>query len=71
MHAWTVPRHPHPFGFAEAPVVAVIELEEGIRFVSNVVGVAPEDMTMDLPVEVTFEATMNNHKVPVFRPRTK
>lgn len=71
VHAWTVPRHPHPFGFKEAPIVAVIQLEEGTRMVSNVVGVKPEDMKMDMPVEVTFEPTMNNHKVPVFRPRAK
>ncbi|SHH20013.1 hypothetical protein SAMN04488068_2838 [Hydrocarboniphaga daqingensis] len=70
VHAWTVPRHPHPFGFKEAPVVAVIQLEEGTRMVSNVVGVAPEDMRMDMPVEVMFEDTMNKHKVPVFRPRS-
>jgi len=71
VHSWTIPRHPHPFGFKESPIVAVIQLEEGIRMVSNVVGVAYEDVKQDMPVEVTFEATMNNHKVPVFRPRTK
>ena len=68
VHAWTIPRHPAPFGFKEPPVVAVIELEEGIRFVSNVIGVKPGDMVMDMPVEVTFEATMKEHQVPVFRP---
>ena len=67
--SYTIPRHPHPFGFKEAPLVAVIELEEGIRFVSNVVGIKPEDVKMDMAVEVCFEPTMNNHKVPVFRPR--
>jgi uncharacterized OB-fold protein len=71
VHAWCIPRHPPPFGFREPPVVAVVELEEGIRFVSNVVGVKLEDMKQDMPVEVTFEATMNNHKVPVFKPRAK
>jgi uncharacterized OB-fold protein len=71
VHSWTIPRHPHPFGFKEAPVVAVIQLDEGIRMVSNVIGVAPEDVKMDMAVEVTFDATMNNHKVPVFRPRAK
>ncbi len=71
VYCWSVPRHPPPFGFREAPVIAVIALEEGIRMVSNVVGVNIEDMKNDMPVEVTFDATMNNHKVPVFRPRTK
>src|SRR3546814_57443 len=40
VHGWTVPRHPQPFGFKESPIVAVIELEEGIRMVSNVVDCA-------------------------------
>jgi hypothetical protein len=68
--SWTIPRHPPPFGFREAPVVAVIELAEGIRMVSNVVGIKPEDMKMDMEVEVGFEDTMNKHKVHVFRPRS-
>jgi uncharacterized OB-fold protein len=71
VHSWTVPRHPPPFGFREAPIVAVIELQEGTRFVSNVVGVKIEDMKQDMEVEVLFEPTMGNHKVPVFKPRTK
>jgi uncharacterized OB-fold protein len=71
VHCWTIPRHPPPFGFREAPIVAVIQLQEGIRFVSNVVGVPYDQMRHDLEVEVTFEDTMGKHKVPVFRPRTK
>jgi hypothetical protein len=35
--------------------------------VSNLVGVAYEDVRQDMPVEVDFEATLGNHKVPVFR----
>ncbi|MEC9364327.1 MAG: Zn-ribbon domain-containing OB-fold protein [Pseudomonadota bacterium] len=71
VHAWTIPRHPHPFGFKESPIVAVIQLAEGIRFVSNVVGVGYDEIRQDMEVEVCFEPTMNNHKVPVFRPVTK
>ena len=69
MAGWTIPRHPPPFGFSEAPVVAIIELEEGTRFVSNVIGVKIEDLKPNMPVEVCFEPTMKDHKVPVFRPR--
>ena len=71
VHSWTMPRHPPPFGFREPPIVAVIQLQEGTRFVSNVVGVKIEDMKQDMEVEVLFEATMGNHKVPVFKPRQK
>src|SRR3546814_17698466 len=69
VHGWTIPRHPQPFGFKESPIVAVIELEEGIRMVSNVVDCAYDQIKQDMPVIVAFEATMNNHKVPVFKPR--
>ncbi|MEQ1438851.1 Zn-ribbon domain-containing OB-fold protein [Fontimonas sp. SYSU GA230001] len=69
--SWTLPRHPPPFGFREPPIIAVIELDEGIRFVSNVVGTTLDQMRHDMAVEVLFEPTMNNHKVPVFRPSAK
>jgi hypothetical protein len=68
VQSWTVPRHPPAFGFKEAPIVAVIRLQEGVNFVSNVVGVKPEDIKIGMPVTVLFEATMDNHKVPVFKP---
>jgi uncharacterized protein len=66
--SWTVPRHPPAFGFTEAPIVAVIGLQEGVNFVSNLVGVQPQDINVGMPVKVSFEPTMGNHKVPVFQP---
>jgi uncharacterized OB-fold protein len=70
VYTWIRPQHPPAFGFREPPTVAVIELEEGFRFVSNVEGIAFEDITAGLPVQVAFVPTMGKHKVPVFRPRT-
>ncbi len=69
VYSWIVPRHPAPVGFAEPPVVALVELEEGIRIVSNVVGAAPGQVRQGLPVEVDFEPTRSGKAVPVFRPR--
>ena len=54
----------------EAPyVVAVIELDEGPRLLSNVVGVDPdpEALPVDLPVEVTF-VDVEHGVLPQFRP---
>lgn len=68
--SYTIPRHPHPFGFKESPVVVLVELEEGTRIVSNLVGVPYEEVAFDMPVEVAFEPTMNKHKVPVFKRRS-
>jgi uncharacterized OB-fold protein len=69
VYSWIVPRHPAPVGFAESPIVALVELEEGIRIVSNVVGAAPGLVRQGLPVEVAFEPTRSGRAVPVFRPR--
>lgn len=48
--AW-VPDLPVPY------VVAIVELAEqpGLRFVSNIVGVTPDEVHIDMPVRVTFE----------------
>lgn len=69
VYTWIRPLHPPAYGFREPPTVAVIELEEGIRFVSNVEGIAFENISAGLPVQVAFVETVGNHKVPVFRPR--
>ena len=70
VYSWIIPRHPPPVGFAESPIVAVIQLEEGIRLVSNVVRVAAGQVAIGLEVEVQFEPTVGGYAVPVFRPRT-
>jgi uncharacterized protein len=69
VYSWIIPRHPPPVGFAEAPIVALIELEEGTRFVSNLIGIATGEVRAGLPVEVTFVPTRGGKAVPVFRPR--
>ncbi|HTC14184.1 MAG TPA: OB-fold domain-containing protein [Steroidobacteraceae bacterium] len=66
--SWTIPRHPAPLGFAEPPIVALIELAEGIRLVSNVVEVAQAEMRNGLSVQVLFAPTRGGRAVPVFRP---
>jgi uncharacterized OB-fold protein len=66
VYSWIVPRHPAPIGFADAPVVALIQLDEGLRLVSNVIGVPIGEMRNGLRVEVAFEPTAGGRAVPVF-----
>ena len=66
--SWVIPRHPAPLGFAEAPIVALIELEEGIRLVSNVIEVRADAVRGGLAVEVRFAPTRGGKAVPVFAP---
>ncbi len=71
VYTWIRPMHPKAVGFAEPPVVAVIELEEGFRIVSSLEGIAFADVTAGMPVQVDFAPTMKGKQVPIFRPAEK
>ncbi len=69
--SWIVVRHPVPKDVYadEVPyVVAIVVLEEGVRLVSNLVEIAPEAVTADMPVEVRFKAAADEIVLPVFAP---
>jgi uncharacterized OB-fold protein len=59
----------HP-GFADKVpyVVAVIELDEGPRMLSNVVGIPPGEVRCDMPVRVTFKERRGDMTIPQFVP---
>ena len=48
-------------------VVALVELEEGPRLISNVVGCAPEEVEVDMPVRVRFD-DVGEFTLPRFEP---
>ena len=51
----------------EAPyVVALIDLEEGPRMMSNVIGCDPDAVAIGQPVTVSFEAWNDDITLPVF-----
>jgi uncharacterized OB-fold protein len=66
VYSWIVSRHPtRP---EDSPrVVALVELEEGRRLVSNLQDVEPANVTTGMPVEVTF-TEIDGQKLPQFRP---
>lgn len=58
----------HPGFAAEVPYnIAVVELAEGPRIVSNLVGVSNADIRVDMPVEVEWERH-SDVALPKFRP---
>jgi uncharacterized OB-fold protein len=59
----------HP-GFApDIPYATVIiELAEGVRLVSHVLDVDPEQLRVGLPVEVVFDDVTPEVTLPKFRP---
>lgn len=56
VYSYVMPHEPR-FPFFEYPyVVALVELEEGIRVVSNLTDIDPTDVTVGMPVEVYFQS---------------
>lgn len=69
--SWIVVRHPVPRDVyaQDVPyVVALIELAEGVRIPSNIVGCVPEDVTAGMSVSVTFRAVTPDITLPLFQP---
>jgi uncharacterized OB-fold protein len=52
-------------------VLAVIELEEGPRMLTNLVDVAPEAVAIGMPVVATFAELDGTTKLPLFRPGSR
>lgn len=48
--------------------VALVALDEGPRILSNVVGLPPDRLRCDMPVEVVFEDVTPEATLPKFRP---
>jgi len=70
VYAVTVEQRPRdPRLASRAPyAVALIDLEEGVRVMSNVVGCAPEDVTAGMVVTVTWEPLSDGRMLPQFEP---
>ena len=60
----------HP-GFADAVpyAIVVVELEEGVRMLSNLVDCPVERIEIGMPVEAVFEPVTPEVTLPKFRPR--
>lgn len=73
VHAFAIPhRHPNPaFGSTAPYVVALVELEEGARMLSNLIDVepTPEAVKVGMPVEIVYDAVTDEVTLPKFRPR--
>jgi uncharacterized OB-fold protein len=61
----------HPGFAAEVPyAVVLVKLEEGPKMTSNLLGVAPRDIRVGMPVRVVFEDVSDEVALPKFEPAT-
>ncbi len=71
VHTFGVVHHiSHPGFRGEAPYnVAVVELEEGPRINTHIIGCANDEIRVGMPVQADFVRTESGVTVPKFRPR--
>lgn len=63
-----IPHHPPLPWFPEPFVVALVELDEGTRIVTNVIGVDPRSVTVGMAVAVRYEEFDDGLVLPLFGP---
>lgn len=67
VYSYVVHRHP-PVPGRELPIlIALVDLEEGTRFLAEVVGCGPEDLEIGMPVTVDFQRIDDDLTLPVWR----
>src|SRR5579862_4487188 len=68
VYSYAILHHP-PHPDFDYPVLGVlVDLDEGVRVVSNLTDAAPGEVRIGMPVEVHFVPTAGGVTVPVFRP---
>jgi uncharacterized OB-fold protein len=71
LHTYIINHRPAPGFENEAPyVIAVVQLEEGPRMMTNLVDVEPDprNLPVDMPLEVVFDKANDQITLPKFRP---
>jgi uncharacterized OB-fold protein len=66
VYSFSILHHPQNPQFDYPVIAALVDLDEGIRLVSNIVGAAPEDVRIGQRVAVRFDPTSEGMAVPVF-----
>ena len=69
LYSYLIHHRPVP-GFIPPYAIAVVQLAEGPRMMSNIVDCpqTPEALVLDMPLEVTFQKLDERITLPVFRP---
>ncbi len=68
VYACTMEHKAQTRALAAPYVVALVELDEGVRLLSNVVGCPPERVAVGDRVRVTWEPLSDGRRLPLFEP---
>lgn len=69
IYSWIITHQAmHPKFREDTPYAAlVVEMDEGVRFVSRPLGISNEELHLDMPVQVIFETYEDGLALPLFR----
>ncbi|HEY8171909.1 MAG TPA: OB-fold domain-containing protein [Dehalococcoidia bacterium] len=70
LYTFAIQYRPQMMGFTPPYVTAIVQLEEGPRLMTNLVGVepSPESIRCDMPVEVVWEDASDEITLAHFKP---
>lgn len=66
IYSWTVVHRPVTAEFSPAYAPAIVTLDEGYQMLTNVVGLAPEELRIGMRVRVQFHAAGPDVTLPYF-----
>lgn len=69
VHSYAVHHHPPLPGIELPHIVVLVDLDEGVRIVSELVDVAPDEVEIGIPVAVSFDRLGDDLVLPRFRRR--
>jgi len=68
LYSYSILHHPQNPAFDYPVLAALVNLDEGVRLVSNLVGIEPADVRIGMRLLVEFVPTAGDQLIPVFRP---
>jgi len=68
LHSFVMPKHPPLPFMGDDYIVALVDLEEGTRLVSNLCEIAPGDAVIGMPVELFFAEFDGGLVLPQWKP---
>ena len=70
LYSYVINHRPRPDMGKDPHSIAVVQLDEGPRMMTNIVDCpqTPEALVLDMPLEVAFEKIDDEISLPLFRP---
>lgn len=68
LYSWTVVHRPVTPAFATPYAPAIVDLDEGYRFLTNLIDIAPDDIRPGMALRVVFTEPTPGLHLPCFRP---